>query len=594
MIDFSNSDVLSRWYEAFYASLDQMAPFRENRTEALKEYLGKHYGDFASAEEVPLPWLEQFVDVYTRLLIPSNPKSMVTGKTFGMRSMARDMEAFLNFRGEEMCIGDTLRRWVRDSFFAPFGVLECGIETHEHFEWEGESHYYDEFFLDNIDWDDYLIDMSAKREATVGFEGHCFRMPLELAKADPLFDGVDENGDLIREKLEADHADQFNITGDEKAKSLEIGNTRIWSQDYKDFVTLWQVFFHAEQEIAVIQYSRNRGFAGMPLRQKKWKGPRYGPYMRLSYSPVSAMLCPKPPVAKAIDLHRMANAIMCKLGDDAVNWKRVLLFESGASKDAKKIIKASNGAAVPVADPKNFQEVSFRGIDQTQLAFLLQVYQFYNRATGNLEVVGGLGAQAGTLGQEKLLAEQSGTQVKDMQSTVVNRCRDVYRQMGWYYWTDPLRVYEGERQIDGVEVPVAYELRPEDREGNVYKLNFDVNVYSFNAKTPLEEVADLDAFVMQIVFPMMPVIQQQGGVFDAQSYLRIRSRLANQPYYDELLKWEAPQEMNVPQMQPPKRAGAQGGAPGGPRADIQAGPGRDMQQLTEMLNSAAPQPTGAM
>lgn len=593
-MDFTNIDDMNRLYKSFAASRDDMVPFRENRYKAIEQFVGTHFTDNAADEKVPLPLLQQFVNIYSRLLIPTDPAVMVSSRFVGMRPLASGMETYMNVRGREMRIGDTLRRWVKDAMFC-LGILEVGIEASQSFQWEGETHYYGEPFVDTIDFDDYLVDMAAKRWTGIRYEGHTYRVPTDVAANDPELDGLAEDGvTLRRQQLQPISESMFTERGDEKVKSMEVDYGRMMDHDYVGYSQLWQIFMHQEQVLLTVEYIPGTGFSGLPLRIREWKGPRSGPYKKLWFVDVPSMLMPSPPVSSQIDMHNLANDLMVKLGEDGVNQKDVLLVNKTAKKDATKIMKTPNGGVVAVDDPNDFKEMRFRGIDGQQLAFLLQVYQLFSRNAGNLEVIGGLSSQAGTATQEKLLAEQSGTQTKDMQSVVFNAVREVYSDLGWYWWTDPIRDYEGERSISGVEFPLPFTIRPQDREANVYKLNFDVNPYSFTGTTPAEEVVKLDAFVTQIIMPLMPIIQQQGGVFKTQNYLRIRSKLANQPYYDELIAYEMPDmEMEQPLMDVPRRTPP---APPPPanrtvtrRSEVQAGPGRDMQNLSELLRAGQSQ-----
>lgn len=597
-MDFTNPDDMGRLYEAFSASREAMGPFFENRRKALEQFVGKHFTDGGADDMVPLPMIQQFVNIYSHLLVPQDPQVLISSRFFGMRAQAANMEAWMNFRAKEMKFGETLRRWIKDAMFC-LGILEVGLEAGQSFQWEGQTHYYGEPFADNVDFDDYLADMAAKRWSAIRYEGHTYRVPTDIAMNDQELDGLAEDGvTLRRHQLESITESQFNERGVEKSKSIETDFMHTWAHDYKGYSQLWQVFMHEEQKLITVEYVPGKGFSGLPLRVRDWKGPRCGPYKKLWFVDVPSMLMPSPPVSNHIDMHNLANDVMVKLGHDAVNEKTLLLVSNSTkTKDVNKVLNGKNGQAIKVENPEDFKEMKFRGIDQSQLAFLLQVYQLFSRGAGNLETVGGLSSQAGTLGQEKLLAEQSGAQVKSMQGITITAVRDVYSDLGWYWWTDPIRDYEGERMISGVEVPIPYTIRPQDREANVYKLNFDVNPYSFTGTTPAEEVVKLDTFVTQIILPLMPIISAQGGVFKTQNYLRIRSKLSNQPYFDELIAYEMPSsEEEQPLMEPPKRAGA---APPPQnrtvtrRSEVQNGPGRDMQQLTEMMRAAGPSNNGA-
>lgn len=592
MFDFNDSAQIGRLYDAFYASRSRMSVFQENRFAALQQYVGRHFSENGTPEKMPLPMIQQYVDIYSRLLVPQDPMVWVTTRFDGLKAQAANMEVYMNERCKEMRVGEKFRRWIKDAFFC-MGILIIGIEAAESFQWDGQTYYYGEPLIDNVDFDDYLVDMAANRWSAIEYEGHLYSVPLEAARNDPELDGRDQNGELRREQLRSGYMPTMNESGADRARMIELDYNRMNEQDFRDKVWLWQIFMHREQKLVTVEYVPGQGFTGMPLRVRDWHGPRSGPYKRLWFNDIPGMLMPMPPVAARMDMHELANTIMVKLGRDAVNHKSVLLVDKGAAKDARKVMSAKAGEVVAVDNPEDFTEVKFRGIDQTQLAFLMQVYSMYSRDAGNLETVGGLSTQAATATQEKLLAEQAGTQTKDMQATTIARIREVYEDLGWYYWTEPLRDYQGERRIDGVEVPLPFTIRPEDRDGNVYKLNFSVNLYSFVAKTPVEELAQLDQFVQQIILPLMPLIQQQGGVFKTEEYLRVRAKLSNSPYMNNLVAYEMP---TVPPDEPLGEVPKRGPKPPPPverfvtrRPQVAAGPGRDMQNMAELLRAGQPQ-----
>ena len=64
-------------------------------------------------------------------------------------------------------------------------------------------------------------------------------------------------------------------------------------------------------------------------------------------------------------------------------------------------------------DPQNVNTYKFGGIDDKNLAFLLQVKTLFNYYGGNIDSLGGLGPQTGTVGQDKLIAESASRRLAD-------------------------------------------------------------------------------------------------------------------------------------------------------------------------------------
>ena len=52
----------------------------------------------------------------------------------------------------------------------------------------------------------------------------------------------------------------------------------------------------------------------------------------------------------------------------------------------------------------------------------------------------------------------------------------------------------------------------------------------------------LDQTMMQVVLPMMPVLQQQGATVDLVAYLKAKAEMQNMPVMNEIIKGAGPME----------------------------------------------------
>ena len=64
-------------------------------------------------------------------------------------------------------------------------------------------------------------------------------------------------------------------------------------------------------------------------------------------------------------------------------------------------------------DPQSINTFKFGGIDQQNLAFLLQVKNLFNYYGGNIDTLGGLGPQSSTVGQDRLISESASRRLAD-------------------------------------------------------------------------------------------------------------------------------------------------------------------------------------
>ena len=94
---------------------------------------------------------------------------------------------------------------------------------------------------------------------------------------------------------------------------------------------------------------------------------------------------------------------MRQLVREAQRYKVVGRTRGVDSEDAERIRAASDGEIVGVDNPEAIQEKMFGGLDQRNFAFMLQIKQLFSWQAGNLDLMGGLGAQSETATQDQLL-----------------------------------------------------------------------------------------------------------------------------------------------------------------------------------------------
>lgn len=543
---------MDRLYGALLWSRDRLLPFRETRKHILKEFVGRHYSDNGAEDRVPFNLLKLYTNIYLRMLVARNPKALVTTHVQALKPLAADLETWMNWRISTLDLDRTLRTVVQDALFC-MGIVKIGITAGPEVQYEGFTHYMAEPFVDPIDLDDWVHDMTAKRWSECAFMGHRYRMPLSAVRNNGLFDGVSSSGQLRREEIQGQTQRQVNEKNDERVTSLQQDMGAMPGQEYTDYVELWDLWLQHENVIVTVEYNPASGFNAEPLRVVEWRGPKSGPFLILTYVDVPSNTMPSGPVTDQLDLHLLYNETLRKLGRQSNREKTVLAVQGGAMSDADRIQKASDGDIVRVDNPENMKEVQFGGVDQSQMAFLIQLYQIFNRSGGNLETIGGLSSQAGTLGQEELLASQSSNQLKDMQDRTVIFAREVFRQLAWYWMNDPIQTYEAERSIPGVEFTATARITPQDRDGTFERLNFDIHPYSMQGQTPSQMAQKLNTLMTQIIMPAMPLLQQQGIGPDIQAFLRLIAKYEDIPDLDTILRFEEPMGQDEVKTEPPRK-----------------------------------------
>lgn len=540
-----------RLYESVGRSYEKMEAFRRNRLETLKQFVGTHFSDNGPSDKVPVNFIQLYVLIYLRMLVANNPKASITTRFRDLKAIAADMETWMTFQFAEMRIADTLRMCAQDALISGTGVVAVGISRREE-AWGGTTRTVDDPYCDFIDQEDFVIDMTSKRPDQVDFIGHRYRMPLSDARNDPTFD------EERRAQLTAAYPTSFNAPGDERSAGLSGDGVKFEHDEARDYVELWQLFLPREQLLITCEYSQGRGcIHGKPLRIVPWVGPKNGPYHLLSFLPIPGSVLALAPVAGIRDMHDAINIMSRKLVRQSERQKTVGVFRGISEADAERIRNASDGELVRADMADAVQEVRYGGPDAPMIAWLIQFMNIASRQAGNLDVIGGLAAQAETLGQEELLASQSSNQLKDMQDRMVAFARQVIGSEGlaYYFWNDPEAIYEAERFIPGVDFGVTAQVTPEQRSGNFLRLNFDIAPYSLQAQTPQQRSAKLNKLMVEIILPALPMLQAQGINADFQQFLRLIAKYEDIPDLDSILVFMQPVGEPQPQGEAPRMAG---------------------------------------
>jgi len=223
---------------------------------------------------------------------------------------------------------------------------------------------------------------------------------------------------------------------------------------------------------------------------------------------------------------------------------------NSASDDAARIKKEIDGGMVPVLDPKNFVQMTFGGVNNGLFLFVRELIERFSWMAGNLVTMGGLAPQAGTLGQERLLSEQSNGQVAGYQETTAAFVTSNVESLNWYWWNDPVSEYETRYEVKGYEEVWrkqmigpwnSQKMGMMKRDGPMPKVKIDP--HSMRSVTPSQRAADLMQVVSSIYLPMAQIAQQQGISLDLNALLSIVGELKDIPELKRILTLiEPPQE----------------------------------------------------
>lgn len=128
-----------------------------------------------------------------------------------------------------------------------------------------------------------------------------------------------------------------------------------------------------------------------------------------------------------------------------------------------------------------------------------------------------------------------------MQIRYVSAIRGVIEDLGKLLWEDQFKIVPGE-----VFVPGAPEFRadatwtPDEREGEFEDYSFDVDVYNLPYMTPQQRLQQIQQVLIQVIAPMMPFLQQQGGTIDMQQLISVFSELMGEPRLLDIVQFAVP------------------------------------------------------
>lgn len=514
----------------------KLQPYRERRFEAVREYVGYNYSDSGSEDRMPVNFLELAVNTYRRQIAAANPQVTVTSKNEQLGSVAARFELAMNKTIKEIDFDRSLQLWVFDALFS-IGIMKVGITDSAQAATDGVLHDAGQPYADIVDLDDFVFDIHASRWEDVQFAGNRFIVPYEEAI---------ESG-LIPEERRRDvkptgFYSTTNEQGDQKVQGITSGYSQTGEDYYLDTVELWEVWLPYENRVVLLASNDDGSISHKePLSERDWDGPVYGPYHLLRYNDVPGSIMPLPPVSVLTDLNDLSNRMFRKLGRQAERQKTVTVVQSGAEADGERILNADDGDMIRSDRPEATKEMQYGGIDQTSLAFLLQVRDMFSYMGGNLDTLAGLSPVADTLGQEQMVRSSSSQRIIDMQERTSSAVRDVMRAMGWYLWHDPSSEYEVQRQITKT-MAIDTSFSPDDREGDFYEHEIDIVPFSMQSRSPAERLQTLNSMLSNVLLPLSPVMAQQGKTIDFDKFIELSAKYANVPEIADLVNESMPIE----------------------------------------------------
>ncbi|KKM19998.1 hypothetical protein LCGC14_1649980 [marine sediment metagenome] len=515
---------LKKLHSSIEANFKLLEPFRKNRLEVIKEYVGSHFSDHGSEKQLPFNMIRLFVDIFTRRLVANNPSSLVTTKPLRLRPSAATLQLGLNHLIEEIDLQRDLETAVKDALFS-VGMVKVGLNHSASVEIGGVLHDVGQPFMNAVELDNFVCDMSVSRWEDMTFIGDRYRVDLEFAQT-KMFVGSEDAKKLTATGKAVQDNERHST------KELLEKRTGFDAEEYRPKVELWDLWLPLENKVITIAAGQ---LTDVVLNEIDWDGPELGPYHQLGMAEVPGSVMPLPPIASHRDLHELVNFTARKIQRQIHRQKEILGVASGGEGDIDRIMNSDDGDVIKLDHPDLVKDFKLGGVDSLNLATMVNFMELFKQMSGNLDSIGGLGPQSDTLGQDKMIADSSSVQVADMAARVTKFTARIVRDLAFYLFEDPLinlPLVKRVPGVEGVEIPVT--LTAADREGDFLDYNFDIDPVSMSHKTPGGQLNKLMTVIQQVYAPLRPVFQSQGITLDTSQLIRSLAQYADLPELDGL------------------------------------------------------------
>jgi hypothetical protein len=515
ILDLSTDDGKSRLKVMVERNRGVQKQYMTQYLESVSQYVGGNYSASASSRKVPITLLTDAVNIHKRLVVGNPPKAEVTSENPGLRLAAPPMQYLLNRRIKQLGLARTVRLAFMEAMFAPFGIIKTTMQK------DADGRF--SIACDHVRYENMVFDMTACLEEGLQVIGDLFEVPRDEA--------VKRWGEEKVKHVQLAVEANLRQGGQRRAKELG-GGDKISDQELKKSIGVWSLFLHTEKgpQIVNVPY----GVENEILERKDWQGPPTGPYQLLGFHEVPGNLMPLPPTSLWFDLHYLANIIFRKLARQAERQKTVAVGDTNNADSARELKNASDGDFI-TARNLNVEEVRTGGVNPEGFALFLQMRRLFSTMAGNIDILGGLGSQADTLGQEQLMAGQAGTGIADMARTTYEFVGRVLYDVGYLMLMDPWLNEQVTIRVPNTSLYYTDRIVADSFFGAW--TNFDVCVVpgSMMYLSPAAKAQMLMSNVDRLA-PILPILTEQGYVLDGGKLVELLARWQQLPELADVLK----------------------------------------------------------
>ncbi len=533
-MEFNTEGQRGKMLKAIEASSRVLRPFRETRKKFIKDYAGTYYAEgteLQNEREIISNLMYQAAETYTMALSANRPRILVTSQYPELNWFSYQFQQGTNNLIKEIKLEHALRSCVLEAFFT-LGVMKVYTADAGLVELKGEDEWLDpgKPFAECISFDDFVYDTASPSWSKKRFALNKYRISVEKFKSEPSFDPK-----VVKKVLgNYDYKSQHDFEGEHPLRNMNNPNE---GDEFKPNIQLMDIWLPSENRVLTMCAGKNME----PLRVVDWDGPENGPFHILNLAAeVPDQILGVSPAMNLKPLFDIVNGLLRKQKRQAQRQKDIPFYQAGSHDDARRLQRADDGEWVQVNNPESVNVLKMGGVDQGNMSFNYSMQELFDRMAGNLQAMAGLGPSADTATQDKLIHGAVSKREANMQYRVVAFTEQICSDLGQLLWNDPFAEMPEQREINSYKFDISW--TPELREGNFLQYNFAVEPFSMAYKSPSERINNINMFVQQMVMPLMPNIQEMGGMLDAQELVELYAELMDLPRLKDIIKFQEPKE----------------------------------------------------
>jgi len=524
---------MTRLRDAMRWSEGKLNPFQAKHVAAVNAFAGSRYGsNVGGLDKSAVNLLHLAVEIWLRQLAAQTPRSLILTRVPDLKVSAFELEVATDYLLQQILFGENLAEAVRSAIFS-MGVMKVGITD----PYLGPDAGFDTAvghpYADPVLFENWIHDMKATRLGEWDWCGNKYKLPYEVVMEHPDFN--DSVKAMLQPKGQGDASE--DMMGERHKTSDLSAQEEVQIEEYREHIEVWDIWIPSQRLMVTMPVQSGL----QPLLVRDWDGPHRGPYHILGFSTVPGNVVPAAPAQNVFELQDIITKIFNQLGRQALRSKTLTIADGRAVEDgtAERIMDGEDGQVIRTGHIDGVKEMKYGGADPANQAFMVWARELFSYVGGNIDSLGGLAQQAGTLGQEQLLASSSSEMIQDMQSKVVTYTRNIMKDLAWYMYTDPQLELELTKKIDDFgDIPFKY--GPKQRKHKFFDFNFDVRPYTLQGKGPEARLGTIMQIATQILLPLAPQMAEWGMQFNLQKFVELISKYGDLPELNDLVTSATP------------------------------------------------------